>query len=126
MIENKKIIKSINNYSIYIIFFIVFSPIFLSLDFSHGLRFDAFLDQIKYSKPSVSLSGFFIIIYTILLYKYLLKQKGIIVLFILTTIYTMINLYYSTPRSAIIYAGIFLPLLSYYIFKNLIKNRTDV
>jgi hypothetical protein len=103
----------------------VFSPIFLSLDFSQGLNFDEYLGQ-KYSKPSVAISIFLLALLSIFNIKYLINKKEIMILFILTTIYAIANVKYGTTRALILYVGMFLPIISYYVFSNIFQKHTRV
>lgn len=117
--------KLINQYSIYVLFFIIFSPIFLSLDFSNGINFDELSGQ-KYNKPSVAISIFLLAILSIINIKYLMQKKELIILFVLTTIYTIANIKYGTSRVVILYIGMFLPIISYYIFINIFINYSNI
>ena len=117
--------KLLINFGIYVLFFILFSPIYLNLDFSQGINFDQ-VSNIKYSKPSVSISIFLLVLLSAFNLKCLTNKKEIRILLILTTSYLLLNIYHGMIRAVILYVGMFLPVISYYIFYNIFYNKSEV
>ncbi|MCW8895355.1 hypothetical protein [Sulfurimonas sp.] len=123
--DKKEILNKSNGYFIYIIFIIIFSPIFLSLDFSNGFKFDAWVGNL-YFRPSIPISLILLCLISILYLKQLLKNKKLLILFGLIGLYTLLNLYNGTTRAVIVGFGMFIPVISFYIFKNLLNTLKNV
>jgi hypothetical protein len=124
-IDKEKVLNIWANYYIYIIFFIIFSPIFLSLDFSNGPKFDANFYNI-YSKPSIPISFLVVALISMFSLKRLLVNKQLVYLFLFIFIYIILNLYNGTTRAIITGLGMLLPLVSFYIFKNLLNSTSNI
>ena len=107
------------------LFVIILSPIFISLDFSQGLKFDQLvqLGKFKYKYPSIPISVLIISVLSIYNLKDLLSNKRIQILFFLVLMYMCINLYFGITRAAIVGTGMMFIVVSYYIFLRIINNR---
>lgn len=110
-----------NKYSKYLIMFIIFSPIFISLDFSQGLKFDGYYFH-QYTKPSIPLSIILIGILALVHIKRLVVKKELRILIVILFIYMIINVYFSVTRSIIVGIGMILPIITYYIFNDYAKK----
>ncbi len=105
------------------LFVIILCPIFISLDFSQGLKFDQFNDYTKYKYPSIPISVLIISVLSIYNFKDLLFNKRIQILFFLVLMYMCINLYFGITRAAIVGPGMMFIVVSYFIFLRIINNR---
>ena len=110
---------------IFIVLFLILSPIYISLDFSNGLKFDAFAGNM-YSKPSVPISLFIILILGLCNVKRILIDKKISIFLIFIALYIIVNLYYGTNRAFIVGCGMLIPLVSFCIFKSYFMYKTNV
>jgi len=111
--------------SLYTILALIFTPVFISLDFSNGIMLDAWSSKIVYSRPSIPLSLLFVVFSSMFFIKDVLK-KEFITLIILISIYCLLNLYYGTTRAIIVGVGMCLPITSFYIFKSLLQKSQDL
>ena len=105
------------------LFVIILCPIFISLDFSQGLKFDQFNNDTKYKYPSIPISVLIISVLSIYNFKDLLFNKRIQILFFLVLMYMCINLYFGITRAAIVGPGMMFIVVSYFIFLRIINNR---
>jgi hypothetical protein len=105
------------------LFVIILCPIFISLDFSQGLKFDQFHNYTKYKYPSIPISVLIISVLSIYNFKDLLFNKRIQILFFLVLMYMCINLYFGITRAAIVGPGMMFIVVSYFIFLRIINNR---
>lgn len=113
MIKN----NSINTlYSQKIVIFLVLVPIFISLDISNGINFDAYYFK-SYKYPSIPISLILIAFISFINLKFLVKKEINFLIFFIG-IYIILNLFFGQTRAIIVGFGMILPILSYMIFKN--------
>ena len=108
------------------LFLIILSPVFISLDFSQGLRFDQFYGLyglLKHKYPSIPISVLIISLLSICNLRGLLFNKSIQILFFLILVYMCLNLYFGIMRAAIVGFGMMFIIVSYYMFLRIINNR---
>jgi len=126
MLSSKtEIFNMFNEYKMYFLFFFILSPIFISLDFSHGLKFDACVVNL-YSKPSIPISFFLLGLIAIGNIKQLIVNKHLVILLMLIVTYIIFNLYYGTSRGLIVGLGMMLPLVSFYTFKIFFNKNKEL
>ena len=125
MIKYEKFNILLREHYLTFLFVIILSPIFISLDFSQGLKFDQLvqLREFKYKYPSIPISVLIISVLSICNLKDLLSNKRIQILFFLVLMYMCINLYFGITRAAIVGTGMMFIVVSYYIFLRIINNR---
>ena len=125
MIKYEKFNIFLREHYLTFLFVIILSPIFISLDFSQGLKFDQLvqLPKFKYKYPSIPISVLIISVLSICNLKDLLFNKRIQILFFLVLMYMCINLYFGITRAAIVGLGMMFIVVSYYIFLRIINNR---
>jgi hypothetical protein len=125
MIKYEKFNIFLREHYLTFLFVIILSPIFISLDFSQGLKFDqlAQIGKFKYKYPSIPISVLIISVLSICNLKDLLSNKRIQILFFLVLMYMCINLYFGITRAAIVGTGMMFIVVSYYIFSRIINNR---
>lgn len=108
----------------YIYFFLIQVPLFLNLDFSQGSRFDV---NPFNSTEYVSLPLSVIIVFLIMLNIKKLLTTHFIFIFLLLTIYLMLNFLAGTHvRAFINYISMLFPLVLYYSLKDYYKNCNTI
>ena len=105
------------------LFVIILCPIFISLDFSQGLKFDQFYTYLKYKYPSIPISVLIISALSMCNLRSLLCNKRLQILFFLVLMYMCLNLYFGITRAAIVGLGMMIIIVSYYIYLRIINNR---
>lgn len=107
------------------LFFLVFAPVFISLDFSNGIKFDSYLKSNEYAYPSIPISLLLLFVLSLVNVKSLVKSK--IIFFYTSTflVIAVINYFYGVTRALISGFGVLIPVCSYYIFKYKIKIDFD-
>jgi hypothetical protein len=126
MIKYDKLNIFLREHYLTFLFVIILSPIFISLDFSQGLKFDQFnfaASEFRYKYPSIPMSVLIISVLSIYNLKDLLSNKNIQILFFLVLMYICLNLYFGITRAAIVGLGMMFIIVSYYIFLRIINNR---
>ena len=121
MIKYNKIHNAIREHYLTFIFLIILCPIFITLDFSHGLKFDAYLNIYKY--PSIPISAVVILILFIWNLKALFYNKRIQILFFSILVYVALNLWFGITRALIVGSGMMLIVGTYYTFLRILKNK---
>ena len=108
----------------FVIILCIFLPLFISLDFSAGINFDAWVYH-KYQRPSVPLSAVFLVILFLLNIRNVLLDidNNVWVLVGILMLYMIINVYFGINRAVVIGIGMLVPILSYYVFKQLFSNK---
>lgn len=96
-------------------FVILFSPIFISLDISSGIHFDAYYWN-KYKYPSIPISSLIIILVGLFNIKSILKNKHLVIFTLLLSLLTIYNFFNGLNRILITSFGLLIFLYSYEIF----------
>lgn len=121
-LNKSKIYKSIQNLLVYIFFLLLLVPIFISLDFSQGLLFDAYVWN-KYKYPSIPLSSLILLFFSIIYYKKLLENKLLMIFTFLIFVYVIINYFLGINRTLFVGLGMLIPFYSYIVFREYLKSH---
>jgi len=112
---NKSMLK------VYIIFLITILPIFVNLNFSSGIRFDANPFNLL-GAPSLPLSSFMILFLFLFNLNILLKNKLYLFFLLSSFLITVLSVMYGNLRIIIIFFEMNMLLISFYIFSYIFKN----
>jgi len=112
-----------NNIRQFLVFIVVFIPVFVNLDFSNNLRFDVgALNWI--GVPSVPLSIIVLVVLCLAYLKQIFRKKHLIILCLMMSIYLCMNFLVDLgTRPVIVFVGMFIPILSYEVFVQFLRNK---
>ena len=105
------------------LFLIILSPIFISLDFSQGLRFDQFYGHLKHKYPSIPISVLIISVLSICNLRGLLCNRRIQILSFLLFVHICLNLYFGIMRAVTVGFGMMFIIVAYYTFLQMLNKR---
>lgn len=100
-----------------LIIFLILCPIFISLDISDGLKFDAYYFNV-YNYPSIPISILVLGIISVLNFKIFFKNKSFLILSFFIILYIFLNILFGNTRAIVV--GIGMLLFSIY---NIIKKQ---
>lgn len=117
--------NNIDNIFQFVLFFLISSPVFISLNISNGLRFDANPFNLL-GLPSIPISLIILFLISILHIKFLIKNLSFLILFFSMLIFLFFNFINGSGiRASIVFLGMLLPIISYIIFSNFIKYKAN-
>ena len=113
MKENSMVINEFYERTfIFVFFFFILAPLFINLDFSNGINFDAnYFNQ--YNRPSIPLSLIIVVILSLYYIKEIFFDKKMIWIVIYLSIFTSMNLYFGITRSIVVFLGSMIPIVTY-------------
>lgn len=100
-----------------LIIFLILCPIFISLDISDGLKFDAYYFNV-YNYPSIPISILVLGIISVLNFKIFFKNKSFLILSFFIILYIFLNILFGNTRAIVVGIGMLLFFISYIIFCN--------